>query len=367
MRILLVSSGYPPQLGGVERHVERLAHAFAALGHETAVVTPAPFGHKGTRWTDRGVDITSHRSYGIGSALRLAPMLWSDLRRHAGSYDVVHVHNFHALPALAAASLRPPLLAFTPHYHGVGHTPFLQLLHTPYRPAARALFKRSDAVICVSRQEASRVAADFPFVAERISVIPNGVDRGAPPVTAGASPTESSRQEILSVGRLEPHKRVAALIESLQWLTDDYILTIVGEGSLGGDLRMLTDRLALGERVRFRGRISDADLELAYASATLVATVSRNEAFGLVLAEALARGRRVLASDIPAHREVAQMSGATGVVFTDVDVSPEELAKMISAVAALPVPSGPARFLSWADVAKATLAVYAETSGRLSN
>jgi hypothetical protein len=59
----------------------------------------------------------------------------------------------------------------------------------------------------------------------------------------------------------------------------------------------------------FTGRISDEKLHRLYGQASVVASASDHEAFGLVVTEGIASGARVIASDIPAHAELAEMAG----------------------------------------------------------
>src|SRR5262249_22130951 len=70
--------------------------------------------------------------------------------------------------------------------------------------------------------------------------------------------------------------------------------------------------LRLAARVCFRGRVSDGELRRWQRTATSTLSMSAREAFGLVLLEAAVAGGRGVASDIPAHAELAHRLGAAG-------------------------------------------------------
>ncbi len=151
MRIAFVSGHFAPFVGGVEKHVVEIATRLAALGEDVEVLTHAEPGKSlPFRETMGGVTVTRFGVPAPSTNFALSPALWRHLRRHAVDYDVVHAHGYHALPALQAAFSRPPVLVFTPHYHGTGHSVFRKLLHPPYRRLGRVIFDRSARTIAVS-------------------------------------------------------------------------------------------------------------------------------------------------------------------------------------------------------------------------
>jgi glycosyltransferase involved in cell wall biosynthesis len=88
-------------------------------------------------------------------------------------------------------------------------------------------------------------------------------------------------------------------------------LLVVGEGDLRPRYERQAQALGLGERVRFAGRVGDDDLPRYYAASDLVVlpSVTRGEAFGVVLLEAMACGKPVVASDLPGVRVVVRTTG----------------------------------------------------------
>ncbi|MBN1758693.1 MAG: glycosyltransferase family 4 protein [Chitinispirillaceae bacterium] len=112
-----------------------------------------------------------------------------------------------------------------------------------------------------------------------------------------------NRVELLSVGRLVPHKGHAILIEAAARLTDqpEWHLTIIGSGSEEQYLVERVGKLSLASRVEIRTAVSDEELTALYEDADIlilpsIATPSAMEGFGIVLLEAMAYGAAIIAS-----------------------------------------------------------------------
>jgi len=133
MKILQVSPRYYPDIGGVEEHVrsisERLAQKF-----EVSVFTTDPSGKLLKEEMINGVRVKRFRSWAPGEAYYFSAALKKHLAKHSDSFDIVHAHNYGALPALYAAQTKGKnKFVFTPHYIGGGGTFFRNLLHIPYK------------------------------------------------------------------------------------------------------------------------------------------------------------------------------------------------------------------------------------------
>jgi glycosyltransferase involved in cell wall biosynthesis len=351
MKIAYITPRFSPHTGGVERHVERLAaHACAAGADVTVYTHDLERDLAADEWLGP-VRVRRFRKALPAAHLGFSPALARALRRAAGRYDVVHAHSYHATPSLIAAHVRTRRFVFTPHYHGGGHGPVRRALHGPYRTLGRRIFKAADAVICVSRAEAALVQRDFR---SRPTVIPNGIDR---PPAAAVSPFASDLPVVLYVGRLERYKAVDRVIEAVAETRGALALKVIGDGP---DRVRLRD-LAEGVDVEFLGRVGDAELDRWRRTATVVANLSRNEAFGMTLAEAAAAGARVVASRIPAHEELfAPLPGA----LVDADLPAGALAQTLLEQARLGrVPPGAALFKTWDEVWSETADLYQRIGG----
>ena len=354
MRIGVVTSAYHPDVGGVETHTRRLCTGLAAGGDEVEVLT------QHARAVEERIDGVLVRRFPLSLGrpdYRFSVALWRWLSGHAHGYDVLHAHSYHALAALPAAVTNRTPLVFTPHYHGTGHSRLRAALHPIYRPVGRRIVDRAGRIVCVTRAERDLLLRDFRDAAGRIVVIPNGTDPLCHATTGGPGGI------IVCVGRLERYKRVDRVIRAMTRLPG-HRLEVVGAGPARADCERLAAELGLGDdRVRFHGRLAaDAFTDLM-ATAAAAVSASAHEAFGMAVADALAAGIPTVASDLPAHRELAAMAG-DGVWL----VSPEDepaLADALRAAAAADRPAAPARLPTWADVVLATREVYAGIVPRL--
>jgi glycosyltransferase involved in cell wall biosynthesis len=293
---------------------------------------------------------------------RFSVALWHWLRAHAGQYDVLHAHSYHALAALPAALTNDTPLVFTPHYHGTGHSLLRSALHPIYRPVGRRIVTRSDRIICVTRAERELVVRHFPEAAERTVVIPNGTD----PIRVVETTGEQPGRSILCVGRLERYKRVDRVIRAMVHLPADHRLDVVGAGPAREELEHLAGRLGLaGRRVVFHGRLSDDAFAVRMAVAAAAVSASAHEAFGMAMADALTAGIPAVASFIPAHRELAAMAGdgvPLWLVNPDDEVALADALRV--AVRTRRVTHGSNALPTWSDVVLSTREVYASVAPR---
>ncbi len=191
-----------------------------------------------------------------------------------------------------------------------------------------AAARRADAVITVSHAAADEIAAHSAIAPDRIRVVPNGVD---PPVVDPHRQRSVlgdlgllDQRYVLWIGSLEPRKGVGTLVAAMGRLArrgrgEQPLLVLAGFPGWRND--SVVDRAdvdALGDRLRHVGTVDEETLWALLGGATVFAFPSRHEGFGLPVLEAMSQGVAVVASDIPALRELA--GGAARLVpATDVD------------------------------------------------
>jgi glycosyltransferase involved in cell wall biosynthesis len=353
MRVAHVVASYHPRVGGVETHVRRIAEACAVAGDKVTVLTHAA-GTAPVMEDAGAVRVLRFPETVRSVRYPLSLPLFRYLVSHAGEFEVVHAHSYHTLVGQAAVRSGLPFV-FTPHYHGTGHTLAASLMHRVYRPVGARLLTGADAIICVSQAERDLVAVDFPAIAKKVRVIPNGTDP-RPPAVRPRDPA-SGLPTVLTVGRIERYKNVDLIIRAFTALRTEAILFVVGDGPD----RPRLERLAAGAgRVRFTGRVSDAELEALLSVADVVTSASDHEAFGLVVADGLTAGARVVASGIPAHREIGRLAGAAAPIsYVDPRNTADFAVALDAALAKGRPPAGQAWLPSWREIADQTRELYA--------
>jgi|694.fasta_scaffold31747_6 glycosyltransferase involved in cell wall biosynthesis len=241
-------------------------------------------------------------------------------------------------------------------------------------------FSAIDFFVGISRATADDLAAyldeqGLAVAAERIShiTLSCGVRKqghGSLPVRAELDAVFAARSGpvYLAVGTLEPRKNHRLLLDAFTraWAQGSAAtLVVVGRPGWGGDeiVAAVRGHAEHGRRLWLFTDVNDAELTRAYGRADALVMASRAEGFGLPIIEAERDGLRVLASDIPAHREVA---GPDCRFFSPDD--PAELADLVLAAAAArggaaaPVRPGRHALATWDEAARELIGICTRMS-----
>jgi glycosyltransferase involved in cell wall biosynthesis len=355
----MVSAHYAPFAGGVESHVEEIAKRLVGRGEAVEVLTH--HDDPGLPDTDErdGVLVRRHKVPVASQHFGMSPAIWATLRRQRHHYDVVHVHGYHSSVPLAAAMAGASPLVFTPHYHGTGHSPLRKALHVPYRAIGSGIVARSTRIICVSQAEADLFLSHFPTARDRITVIPNGADLDR---IRAATPLPDVGPVVITGGRLQSYKQVDRIIEAIA-VARDLRLVITGDGPERPRLESLAEQEGVIDRVTFLGRVDQDALYRWYASAQVFCSMSSNEAMPVTILELLAAGARIVASDIPAHRDILLRTRGA-IILVPLNASPAVLAESLQLAYRTPVPPGQ-QIPTWDQVTTTTLDLYRDLAGEV--
>jgi phosphatidylinositol alpha-mannosyltransferase len=343
-RVALVCPYSWSRPGGVQAHVRGLGRELRGRGIETEILAPAddPVEERGFAAAGRSIPIHDNGSV---QRVALSPAAVARTARFVrdGGFDLVHLHE-PMIPAVCLTALvasRAPLVGT---FHMCAPSP---RWYTVFGPIARAALARLSVRIAVSRAARDHVARACPG---RYELVPNGVDLDGEP----ADPPHERR--ILFVGRPEPRKGLAVLLEAVRRLPRARLDLI------GPDERAL-DGFESGGRVTAHGRVSDDEkARLLRMAAVLCAPSLRSESFGLVIAEAFAAGVPVVASDVAGYRELVRPDCGRLVPPGDPDALADALRALLSdrpaRVAASAAARRRAQELAWPRVADRVLEVY---------
>lgn len=294
--------------GGVNNHIAHLRDYFVALGHEVRIIAPSsrPSLHR----AEENV-IPISRAYGIPASgsvarvtlsLRLAPKVKKVLQEE--QFDIVHVHEPFA-PFLPLNFLRLSTAINVGTFHAAkeGGTTKWYLYG---RHVLKRWFRRLDGKIAVSVPAMRLVSRYFPGY---YNIIPNGVDvqhfsLERPPIERYAD----GRPNVLFVGRLEKRKGVKYLLQAFETVKrqmPEARLLVVGPPTRAarGYRRWVAEK-GLAD-VEFIGYVSYDELARYHHTADVVcAPATGNESQGIVLLEAMAAGRPLVASNIEGYASV---------------------------------------------------------------
>ncbi len=214
----------------------------------------------------------------------------------AADHDVLHLHSSTAgalgrLALLLIPPRRRPACVFTPHAWSwwVGGPAAVPYQLFEWRAAGIA-----DAIVAVSHDAAEIGRTVLRARSDRIRVIPNGVDVDRFSPDGPASDRDPDIPLVVCVGRLTDVKGFDLAVRAVAELGRPVRLRIVGEGPDGPLLRRLAARLGVADAVELAGYRGDPVEE--YRAADIVLVPSRRDAFSLVLLEAMAVGRPIVAT-----------------------------------------------------------------------
>jgi glycosyltransferase involved in cell wall biosynthesis len=161
---------------------------------------------------------------------------------------------------------------------------------------------------------------------------------------------------VITGGRLQSYKQVDRIVEAMALTPPDFRLVVAGDGPERAALEALADARGVRDKVEFLGRIDTDLLYRWYASAEVFCSMSSNEAMPVTILELLAAGARVVASDIPAHRDIRDRTGGA-ITLVPLDASPAVLAAALRSAHQQSASPGQ-RIPTWDDVTTQTLDVY---------
>jgi phosphatidylinositol alpha-mannosyltransferase len=280
--------------GGVQGQVLGLARTLRHAGHSVRVLGPCDGPPPDSGVTPLGLSVPTAAN---GSVAPIAPDPSAQLRTIRAlrdeDFDVLHLHE-----PLAPGPTMTSMLFKSAPLLGTFHAAGGSAAYTWFKPGVRWLANRLD-LRCAVSEDAREMAQQA--LGGDYELVFNGVEVDQ---YRDAEPWPTTGPTVLFVGRHEPRKGLAVLLEAMGQLPADVTLWIAGEGPDTADLQ----RQAAGDpRVEWLGRIGDDEKAARLAGADVFCAPSlRGESFGIVLLEAMAAHTPVVASDLPGYSNVAR-------------------------------------------------------------
>lgn len=325
MKILHVSHFFPPHIGGGETYGYNLCKELVKAGHEVEVITS---------------NIPKSRDYEVMDGIKvlrlpakllfftpIMPSLLSELFNNKRNPDIIHScipPPYTADVAAFFSKVRKIPYILTYYTDMVAPTPSGNVLKNLYYLTIGKETLGTTKKIITTTKIIKNTSNWLKPVKNKIEVIPNGVDLTifAPNISG-----QEIRQKyqiadndpiLLFVGRLTFYKGVECVLQALPIIKkkiNNVRLIIVGKGYLENQLKALCASLGIEKSVIFAGRVSDNVLPKYYAAADVFVLPSTSiaEGFGIVLLEAMASGKPIVASNVGGIPEVI-IDGFNGIL-----------------------------------------------------
>lgn len=318
------------EIGGAERMLLSICRSVdpAAVRHSVMALS----GRRGRLSTEFEAAGVAELLCSVRPLATFAWRAWRLMRRERPDVVVSHVSLASGVVLLVAALAGVDRRIAVFHSDGDGRP--ASRARRAYRGAMRWLLARTATHAVGVTASALEFGVPTPGRALR-TVVPNAVDL----VAFVPEPADGARARlglpagplvVAHVGRAAPEKNRASLPRILEQLPPDSALVLAGAESTD-DLRM-PDDAGLRARVTNLGPVGDVRSVLCAADVVVLPSV--REGFPLVVLEALACGRPVVASDLPGLRLVAD--DLEDLALVPVDAPPEAFARAIEAAAARP-------------------------------
>ncbi len=302
MKILFWADGFWPRLGGIETQGVEFIYAMQERGHECRVMAQKDHPDWKDEETYRGI-----------------PVRRFDFNAVIGKRDLKLIHSIQNYLESILQEFRPDIIHLN---GGIGGSAFVFLLlmklfqvplvftaHAPYLcegkfpPLIEKIAASMGQIGCVSDWVLEEMKKHLPLQAHKLKRIYNGLPQPQSLPTA----LSFSPPILLAFGRLSKEKGFDTAIRAFSLLKQSGSngqLVIAGGGPERLRLEQLVQELSLTDSVHFTGVLSEEEVERRFNQATLVIVPSRSESFGLVILEAMQRGRPVIASRIEGVPEV---------------------------------------------------------------
>jgi glycogen(starch) synthase len=351
MRVVVVPNSYLPQLGGLEIAVSNIARELTSRGHLVTIVTSSP-SWTFSRTLEDGVDVYRvpfslprlvFRA-GFRTLLRsvansflspvVAPASFIALLRIINDKKP-HVVNMHyiggnAFFVLLASRLLHFRLVVNLHGNDIEHHGARSL---PARWLTKATLRRADMVLANSKHILAQAEGILADLEANSAVVGNGVHLEE----FDASATfKHARPYILSIGNFGHKKGFDILIRAFVQVRGKYPgvdLVMAGDGPERDACRQLANQLGVDDGVLFLGMVSHSDVPRLLTGCELFVLPSRLEPFGIVLLEAMAARKPIVATRVGGVPEIIT-SMVDGLLVEP--ESPEALAEGIAVLLADP-------------------------------
>lgn len=315
--IVQIGKYYPPESGGMELMLENISHKLIENGYQNDVLAfDKRMSHTSSKGDNSYIYLKKEQFKIRSMPVSLGYFFW--MIRNLYRYKIVHIHlpNPFALVAYLLSFGKQKLVV---HWHS--DIIDQKLLYVLVRPFEQYLLKRADRIICTSESYRKGSEPLSAWTSKCVTVPIGIVDpliRFQGNKNQSLSIYEKFRsKKLLFVGRLVPYKGLKYLVDAMRLLDREYSLDIIGDGPLKAEIEDQIKEHSLEYRIRIHGGLCEEEkFNLLEKTGILVLpSVTKNEAFGIVLLEAMAFKTPMISTNIKGSATgTVNIHGETGFV-----------------------------------------------------
>lgn len=307
MKIIQISSYYPPHLGGQQNVAKEISERLAKKGHQVEVFT-SDIGCPKDKQLKSKKNLKLH--YLKSKEFAHTPIiknLYEELMQIPQD-SIIHVHTAQAyVPEIIYRVWKKRKIPYIAQVHIDADPSSLlgRIILEPYKKIfLKRFLKHAEKILVLTEDYKNLINNKYSINKDKIKIIPNGV--GEEFFTKKKA--KNNIPHLLFVGRISIQKNPKRLIESVSLCKSKFILDIVGDGELLEETKKLVKEKGL-KNVIFHGRKTGKDLVKMYQNSDLFILTSNNEAFPLTILEAMASGLPIIASDVKGNHNVVKDVG----------------------------------------------------------
>lgn len=321
MHILHISKYYFPYIGGVENICKYLVEGMSE--HKMAVLcfTETP--------KDTIDEVNNVKVYRVGTWINIARQAlslsyFSMMKKALKEFqpDIIHFHWANPFPAAVLLTMIPKNVKLVVHWHMdiIKQKKIYPLI----KPIETALLKRADRILVTSPNYKDHSLPLQPFI-NKIDIVPNAIDETRlikkdddEEKIENIKRKYNNKNIIFFVGRHIQYKGLPWLIEAEKNVKSDCVFVIAGNGPLTDELKSSCK----SKRVFFVGKLSDDELRCYLYASKIFAfpSITKNEAFGVAMAEAMFCGKPAITFTIEGSGvNWVSLNGITGLEVPNKD------------------------------------------------
>lgn len=298
MKVLQLGKHYPFNYGGIERFYFDLAKELTTQGVECDIFC-ANESKNNKIFMEENIKIITYGRFAFKASTSLSYKIFLQLKAIINDYDILHVHAPDPMITIALSILKPKVPIIIHWHSDIVKQKNLKKMFLPFQ---NWLLNNAKLIIATSPNyiESSSDLSKYKY---KCKAIPSGLNPKRllldNEIYNNLKTQYKNKKIIYSFGRMSDYKGFEYLIESSKYLSDEFIVLIAGGGNRSKYENIIKE-LKLSEKVKLLGRIDDREVGAYYnlADIFVLPSISRNEAFGLVQAEAMYFAKPIVSTNI---------------------------------------------------------------------